>query len=234
MTPQDFVDSISLDFMSLWSTLHISNNLFIRTTDKHHEQVVQKVFSELLAQGHIYMGTWESLYCVNCEEAYTESRAITHENGEKYCEVGHKLITKSEPSYFFRMSDYTNWIEEYYKLNPESIYPTSRINEIMNSFVKEGIEDLSVSRMSVKWGIPVKENPDHVIYVWIDALLNYLTALGYKQPDDQLFQKLWNDESTEIVHLMSKEITRFHCVYWPIMLKCLNLRQPSKVISHGW
>lgn len=234
LDPQTFVDKMGEVFLNLWKDLDINYHSFVKTSNPHHIEIVQKVFQQFQNDGFIYLGTWEGLYCVSCEENYTKSQAIINQNGELSCRVGHKLTTKQEPSFFFKMSEFQTWIKDLYDKNPTFIVPKSRVNELTNSFLEEGLQDLSVSRTSISWGVPVLNNPSHKVYVWIDALLNYLTGLGYKQKDDTLFQKYWNDENTEIVHVMSKEITRFHCIYWPIMLHCLKLRQPSKVISHGW
>ncbi|MDR0739992.1 MAG: methionine--tRNA ligase [Mycoplasmataceae bacterium] len=231
---QTFVDQISKVFLKLWDDLDINYSSFIRTSDPKHTKVVQEVFEQFKKDGFIYLGSWEGLYCVSCEENYTNSQALVAKDGTLTCRLGHKLTTKKEPSFFFKMSQFQTWIKSFYNQNPKFIIPEIRVHELLNSFINEGLQDLSVSRTSVEWGISVKDNPQHKVYVWIDALLNYLTGLGYKQNDDQLFKKYWEDENTEIVHLMSKEITRFHCIYWPIMLNCLKLRQPTKIISHGW
>ncbi|MDR3329730.1 MAG: methionine--tRNA ligase [Mycoplasmataceae bacterium] len=232
--PQEFVNDISKIFLKLWKDLDINYSSFIRTSEPRHVKVVQEVFADFQKAGYIYLGEWEGLYCVSCEENYTKTQAIIDKSGSLTCRVGHKLTTKKEESYFFKMSQFQGWIKQLYEQNPSFITPKARVNELTNSFLDEGLQDLSVSRTSIEWGIPVLENPKHKIYVWIDALLNYLTGLGYKQKDDTLFQKYWNNTDGEVVHIMSKEITRFHCIYWPIMLNCLKLRQATKVISHGW
>lgn len=234
LDPQTFVDKMGKVFLDLWKDLDINYHSFVKTSNLIHVATVQKVFQEFQRNNFIYLGTWEGLYCVSCEENYTKSQAIINQNGELSCRMGHKLTTKQEPSFFFKMNEFQTWIKELYEKNPTFIIPKSRVHELINSFLDEGLQDLSVSRTSISWGVPVLENPEHKVYVWIDALLNYLTGLGYMQKDDHLFQKYWQDENAEIVHVMSKEITRFHCIYWPIMLHCLNLRQPTKIISHGW
>ncbi|MDR2823474.1 MAG: methionine--tRNA ligase, partial [Mycoplasmataceae bacterium] len=233
-SPKEYVDEMGKVFFDLWKLLNINYSGFIKTSDPQHEQVVQQVFQEFQDNKYIYMGEWTGLYCISCEENYTEQQAHKNEHDEWLCQFGHKLTYRKEPSLFFKMSEFTSWIKQWYSDHPEFIIPAARVNELINSFLHDSLQDLSVSRSTFTWGVPVLSNPEHVIYVWIDALLNYLTALGYRTKNDQLFQKYWMDPNCEIVHIMSKEITRFHCIYWPIMLHCLKLRQPSKIVSHGW
>jgi len=232
MQPQQWVDHINDIFQDLFHKYDISYNGFIRTTDKNHMEACQKAFLQLQKDGFIYLGNFKTLYCVSDEEAYTETEAIKKEDGY-YCRLGHKLITKEEPSYFFKMSEYTNWIKEFLEKN-NYIQPQSRLNELMNSFINKGILDLSISRTSYTWGITIPNDTKHVLYVWLDALLNYITALGYQSDNDELYKKYWADPESEVVHIVGRDIIRFHAIYWPIFLKCLNVREPNKVISHGF
>ncbi len=229
---QEMLDSVTKDFKQLWKDLDIDYSNFIRTTDEIHCQAVQKTFSQLLADKHIYEGTWKGLYCVNCEENYTKDQAV-EKDGKLYCKVGHELTVKNEPSYFLAVSKFTDWIKKLFEVKG-FVVPQSRINELIGSFIDKGLEDLSVTRTSITWGIPILEDKKHVIYVWIDALLSYLSGLGYLSKNDKNFKKYWQDNETEVVHLMSKEITRFHCIYWPILLNMLGLRLPTHIMSHGW
>lgn len=225
-TPQQFVDDIVSGIKELWKKLDISNEDFIRTTEKRHTQVVQDVFERLLAQGDIYKGDYEGWYCTPCESFFLERQLV---NGN--CpDCGRPVELVKEESYFFRMSKYVDRLLQFYEENPEFIQPVSRKNEMINNFIKPGLEDLAVSRTTYEWGVKVKSDPKHVIYVWIDALLNYITALGYGTEDRSLYDKYWPAD----VHLMSKEIVRFHTIYWPIILMALDLPLPKKVFAHGW
>lgn len=228
--PKLFVDDIVSEFKDLWSKLKIEYSDFIRTTDENHIDSVQKIFSKLLEQNDIYLDKYSGLYCVSCEEFVTESQI--KDNACITC--GNSLTNISEESYFFKMSKYSEKLLNYYNENPNFIWPENRKTEMINTFIKPGLTDLSVSRTSFDWGIKPLENDKHVIYVWIDALSNYLTVLGYLQDNDSNFQKFWNNEETEIVQLVGKEITRFHAIYWPIILMSLGLRQPNQILSHGW
>lgn len=236
MSPQEYVDQMAEDMKRLWKKLDISNDKFIRTTDKEHEEAVQKIFEQLLEQGDIYLGEYEGWYSVSDEEYFTESQlaeVYRDENGKVIggkAPSGHEVELVKEESYFFRMSKYADRLLQYYEEHPDFIQPESRKNEMINNFIKPGLEDLAVSRTSFKWGIPVKSNPKHVIYVWIDALANYITALGYGSDDDSKFKKYWPAD----VHMVGKEIVRFHTIYWPIMLMALGLPLPKKVFGHGW
>lgn len=232
LAPKAFVDQIVAEFKDLWSKLKIDYTHFIRTTDESHISTVQKIFSTLLKQNDIYLGKYQGWYCVSDEEFVTDLQIDKSNNTCKNC--GGKLIDLSEDSYFFKISAYSEKLLDYYQGHPSFIFPESRKNEMVNNFIKPGLTDLSVTRTSFTWGIPVAENPKHVIYVWIDALSNYLSALGYLQADDSNFQKFWADQECEIVQLLGKEITRFHTIYWPILLMSLNLRQPNNILSHGW
>ncbi|MCJ8011213.1 methionine--tRNA ligase [Paenibacillus sp. KQZ6P-2] len=225
-TPQQFVDDIVAGIKELWRKLDISNDDFIRTTEPRHTKVVQEVFERLLAQGDIYKGEYEGWYCTPDESFFLERQLV---NGN--CpDCGRPVERVKEESYFFRMSKYVDRLLQYYEDHPDFIQPVSRKNEMINNFIKPGLEDLAVSRTTYEWGVKVKSDPKHVVYVWIDALLNYITALGYGSEDTSLFEKYWPAD----VHLMSKEIVRFHTIYWPIILMALDLPLPKKVFAHGW
>lgn len=226
LTPQEYVDGMIADIKKLWKKLDISNDDFIRTTETRHKVIVQQIFEQLLQQGDIYLDEYEGWYCTPCESFFTE---IQLENG--MCpDCGRSVEKVKEESYFFKMSKYADRLVEYYESHPEFIQPESRKNEMLNNFIKPGLEDLAVSRTTFDWGIKVPSDPKHVIYVWIDALTNYITALGYGTDDESKFNKYWPAD----VHLMSKEIVRFHTIYWPIMLMALDLPLPKKVFAHGW
>ena len=232
MTPQEFVDMNSNGFKNLFELMGIQYDKFIRTTDKNHVELVQKVFRHMLKNGDIYLDQWQGYYCVSCEENYTINQ-IQKKGDDLVCAVGHKITTKNEESYFFEMSKYADWLKTFLNDHPNFIIPSHRITELENNFLNN-LMDLSISRTSIKWGIPIIENDKHVVYVWLDALFNYLSALGYLSDDDSKYQEFWNNNNSERLHLMSKEITRFHCIYWPIFLKSLNLNLPTQVLSHGW
>ncbi|GMO14985.1 MAG: methionine--tRNA ligase [Mycoplasmoidaceae bacterium] len=231
--PQEWVDYIYTKFKDLWGKLNISNDGFVRTTDSYHIDAVQDIFSDMYKNNDIYKATWNGLYCVGCEESYTKDEAIEKSDG-LYCRVGHKLINKEEPSYFFKMSKYKDWIKNYFILHPDFTFPSHRMVEMSNNFLDKGLEDLSISRTNFVWGIQTKEDKDHVIYVWLDALFNYVTVLGFKQKDDSLYKKFWKNKNSEILHVVGKDIVRFHTIYWPIMLESLKMRKPSHIIGHGW
>lgn len=234
MHPQEFVDSIYLEFKRLWELLNINFGAFIRTTNPEHCAAVQKVFSQLYKDKLVYLDAWKGLYCVQCEENYTRSAAIEHDDHQLYCKVGHKLIKKSESSYFLQISKFEDWLISFYEIHPNFIIPTERINEIMKNFILPGLEDLSITRTTFDWGVPTLEDKNHILYVWIDALMSYLTGLGYLRKDDHLYKEYWDNDEAVKIHLVGKEITRFHGIYWPILLKSLKLKQPTKIISHGW
>nr|WP_249315893.1 methionine--tRNA ligase [Bacillus sp. FJAT-49711] len=226
LTPQAYVDEIVSGIQDLWKKLDISYDDFIRTTETRHKQVVEKIFKQLLDQGDIYLDVYEGWYCTPCESFFTERQL---ENGN--CpDCGRPVEKVKEESYFFKMSKYVDRLLQYYEENPGFIQPESRKNEMINNFIKPGLEDLAVSRTTFDWGIKVPGNPKHVIYVWIDALTNYITALGYGTDDDSKYVKYWPAD----VHLVGKEIVRFHTIYWPIMLMALDLPLPKKVFAHGW
>ena len=227
MTPQAFVDDIVKGIQELWKRLDISNDDFIRTTEERHKRVVQKIFNKFLEQDDIYLGTYEGWYCTPCESFFLERQLVDG----KCPDCGRPVEKVKEECYFFRMSKYVDRLLEYYEQNPGFIQPESRKNEMINNFIKPGLEDLAVSRTTYDWGIKVPNDPKHVIYVWIDALCNYITALGYDLDNpSEKFRKYWPAD----IHLMSKEIVRFHTIYWPIMLMALGLPLPKKVFSHGW
>lgn len=234
--PQTYVDEMAAGIKNLWQLLDISNDKFIRTTDDYHEAAVQKIFEKLLAQGDIYLGEYEGWYSVSDEEYFTETQlaeVYRDDNGKVIggkAPSGHEVELVKEESYFFKMSKYADWLLDYYKTHPDFIQPTARMNEMINNFIKPGLEDLAVSRTTFNWGVKVKSNPKHVVYVWIDALTNYITALGYGTDDDGNFKKYWPAD----VHMVGKEIVRFHTIYWPIMLHALGLDLPKQVFGHGW
>ncbi|MDH5164209.1 methionine--tRNA ligase [Heyndrickxia sp. FSL K6-6286] len=226
ITPQAYVDNIVAGIQDLWNKLDISYDDFIRTTQNRHKEVVEKIFQRLVEQGDIYLDQYEGWYCTPCESFFTERQLV---NGN--CpDCGRPVEKVKEESYFFKMSKYVDRLLKFYEENPEFIQPESRKNEMINNFIKPGLEDLAVSRTTFDWGVKVPGNPKHVIYVWIDALSNYITALGYGTSDDTKYQKYWPAD----VHLVGKEIVRFHTIYWPIMLMALDLPLPKKVFAHGW
>jgi len=225
-TPQQFVDDIVSGIQELWKKLDISNDDFIRTTEDRHKRIVEVIFDRLLQQGDIYKGEYEGWYCTPCESFFLERQLV---NGN--CpDCGRPVELVKEESYFFRMSKYADRLLAFYEENPEFIQPESRKNEMVNNFIKPGLEDLAVSRTTFDWGVKVKGDPKHVVYVWIDALSNYITALGYGSDNEELFNRYWPAD----VHLVGKEIVRFHTIYWPIMLMALDLPLPKKVFAHGW
>ena len=226
VTPKEYVDEIVENAKDLWKSLGISYDKFIRTTDEYHEKAVQKIFDKLYEQGDIYLDKYKGLYCTPCESFWTETQLIDG----KCPDCGREVNLVEEESYFFRLSKYQKRIEELYKNNPDFIKPESRKNEMINNFLKPGLDDLCVSRTTFSWGIPVDFDPKHVIYVWIDALTNYITALGYLSDDDSLFKKYWPAD----LHLVGKEIVRFHAIIWPALLMALDLPLPKQVFGHGW
>lgn len=226
VTPKEYVDEIVENAKDLWKSLGISYDKFIRTTDEYHEKAVQKIFDKLYEQNDIYLDKYKGLYCTPCESFWTETQLVDG----KCPDCGREVSLVEEESYFFRLSKYQKRIEELYKTNPEFIKPESRKNEMINNFLKPGLDDLCVSRTTFSWGIPVSFNPKHVIYVWIDALTNYITALGYLSDDDSLFKKYWPAD----LHLVGKEIVRFHAIIWPALLMALDLPLPKQVFGHGW
>lgn len=236
ITPQEYVDGMVSDIKVLWEKLDISYDDFIRTTEKRHKDTVEKIFKQLLDQGDIYLDEYEGWYSVPDETYYTELQLadpIIEDGrivGGKSPDSGHPVELVKEESYFFRMGKYADRLLKFYEENPEFIQPESRKNEMINNFIKPGLEDLAVSRTTFDWGVKVPGDPKHVIYVWIDALSNYITALGYGTEDDSKYMNYWPAD----VHLVGKEIVRFHTIYWPIMLMALDLPLPKKVFAHGW
>jgi methionyl-tRNA synthetase len=229
LSPQEYLDGIVSKIRELWKKLNISHDDFIRTTEERHKKVVQKLFKRLLDQGDIYLGEYEGWYCVECESFFTDRQA----KEGKCPDCGRPIGKIREKSYFFRMSKYVDRLLQYYEENPEFIQPESRKNEMIQNFIKPGLEDLCVSRTTFDWGIPVPGDPKHVMYVWLDALSNYITAVGYLADDPELasrFEKYWPAD----VHLVGKDIVRFHTVYWPIILMALGLPLPKKVFGHGF
>ena len=230
VTPKAYVDEIVANTKELWKLMEVEYDDFIRTTDERHEKVVQKIFRKFYEQGDIYKAEYEGLYCTPCESFWTATQVV-EKDGVKCCpDCGRPVEPMHEESYFFRMSKYQDWLIEYIEQHPDFIQPVSRANEMLNNFLKPGLQDLCVSRTSFKWGVPVDFDPKHVVYVWIDALSNYITALGYESGNDSLFRKYWPAN----VHLVGKEIVRFHTIYWPIMLHALGLPLPKQVFAHGW
>ncbi|MFU2206763.1 methionine--tRNA ligase [Streptococcus pluranimalium] len=258
ITPQAYVDDMAVGVKELWQLLDISYDKFIRTTDDYHEEVVAQVFERLLEQGDIYLGEYQGWYSVSDEEFFTESQlAEVYRDDEGnviggVAPSGHEVELVSEESYFFKLSKYADQLVAFYKANPDFISPNIRMNEMLKNFIEPGLEDLAVSRTTFTWGVPVPSNPKHVVYVWIDALLNYATALGYGQSDSANFDKFWladtvtkswTDDSgktwdftvnLEVNHMVGKDILRFHSIYWPIILMALELPLPNRLVAHGW
>lgn len=236
MTPQAYVDQMAASIKELWQKLEITNDKFIRTTDDYHEQAIQKIFQKLLDKGDIYLGKYEGWYSVSDEEYFTESQlaeVYRDETGKMIggkAPSGHEVQLVEEECYFFKMSKYADKLVKYYEEHADFIIPQSRKNEMLNNFIKPGLEDLAITRTSFDWGVKVPNDPKHVIYVWIDALCNYITALGYGSSDEELFNKFWPAD----IHMVGKEIVRFHTIYWPIILMALDLPLPKHVIGHGW
>lgn len=228
-TPKEYVDEIVAKFKNLWEVLEISNDDFIRTTDERHIEVIQKVFSKFIKDEDVYLGNYEGWYCIPCESFWTDTQV-----GENHlCPDCHREVVKEkEACLFFKTNKYQNELKEFFD-KEKSIYPISRKNEMINSFIKPGLQDLCVSRTSFSWGVPIKEYEKHVSYVWVDALFNYVSALGYLSEDDSLFKKYWEDEESEIIHVIGADITRFHTIYWPEFLSAMGLRHPDRVFVHG-
>ena len=226
ITPKEYVDEVIENAKDLWKCLGIEYDRFIRTTDEDHVEVVQKIFKKLYDQGDIYKGSYEGLYCTPCESFWTESQLVDG----KCPDCGRDVEPASEEAYFFRLSKYQDRLVDYIESHPEFIQPVSRKNEMINNFIKPGLEDLCVSRTTFTWGIPVTFDSKHVVYVWIDALSNYISALGYLTNDDSKFQKYWPAD----LHIVGKEIVRFHTIIWPCLLMALDLPLPHQVFGHGW
>lgn len=226
ITPKQYVDHVVSGIKDLWKLMDISYDKFIRTTDDYHEKAVQKIFKQLYDQGDIYKGSYEGWYCTPCESFWTETQLVDG----KCPDCGREVRRTSEEAYFFRLSKYQDQLIKLFEEHPEFLEPASRRNEMLNNFIKPGLEDLCVSRTSFTWGVPVTFDPKHIVYVWVDALSNYITALGYGSEDDSLYRKYWPAD----IHLVGKEIVRFHTIIWPAMLMALNLPLPKKVLGHGW
>lgn len=226
VTPKEYVDGVVAGIKDLWKLMNISYDRFIRTTDEYHEKTVQQIVNQLFEQGDVYKDAYEGWYCTPCEAFWTETQL-----SEGKCpDCGRPVEKAKEEAYFFKMSKYADRLIAHIEAHPEFIQPESRKNEMINNFLKPGLQDLCISRTSFNWGIPVEFDPKHVIYVWIDALSNYITALGYGQENKELFEKFWPCD----VHLVGKDILRFHTIYWPIMLMALNIPLPKQIFGHGW
>ena len=226
VTPQAYVDEIVAGIKDLWKLMDVDYNDFIRTSDERHVKAVQKIFRQLYEQGDIYKGSYEGWYCTPCESFFTE---LQLKDGN--CpDCGRPVEKTCEEAYFFKLSKYQDWLIQYIEEHPDFIQPASRKNEMINNFLKPGLQDLCVSRTSIQWGIPVDFDPKHTVYVWLDALTNYITALGYTTDHDELYRKFWPAD----LHLVGKEIIRFHTIIWPIILHALGLPLPKQVFGHGW
>ena len=228
VTPKEFVDGVAGEIKGIWDLMNTSYDKFIRTTDADHEKQVQKIFKKMYAKGDIYKGHYEGMYCTPCESFFTESQLVDG----KCPDCGRPCVPAKEEAYFFKMSKYADRLIEHINTHPEFIQPESRKNEMMNNFLLPGLQDLCVSRTSFKWGIPVDFDPNHVVYVWLDALTNYITGIGYDCDGDstEQFGKLWPAD----LHLIGKDIIRFHTIYWPIFLMSLDLPLPKQVFGHPW
>ena len=226
VTPQAYVDEIVRGIKELWKLMDVDYDDFIRTSDERHVKAVQKIFRRLYEQGDIYKGSYEGWYCTPCESFFTEMQLK-----DGCCpDCGRPVEKTNEEAYFFRAGKYQQWMIDYIEQHPDFIQPASRRNEMLNNFLRPGLQDLCVSRTSIKWGVPVDFDPKHTVYVWLDALTNYITALGYGSEDDSLYRKYWPAD----IHLIGKEIIRFHTITWPIILHALGLPLPKQVFGHGW
>lgn len=227
ITPQEFVDDVAGEIKRIWDIMNTSYDRFVRTTDKNHERVVQKIFKKMYDKGDIYLGEYKGLYCTPCESFWTESQLVDG----KCPDCGREVQPKSEEAYFFKLSKYQDRLVEYIESHPDFIKPESRKNEMINNFIKPGLQDLCVSRTTFDWGIPVDFDPKHVVYVWLDALTNYITNIGY-DPDGSSdeFNKYWPAD----LHLIGKDIIRFHTIYWPCFLFSLDIELPKQVFGHPW
>lgn len=227
ITPQEYVDKIAQEIKNIWDIMDTSYDKFVRTTDPHHEAIVQKIFKKLYDQGDIYKSNYEGLYCVYCESFWTETQAVNN-----LCpDCGRPVNPKTEEAYFFKLSKYQQRLEDYINSHPDFIKPEARKNEMINNFIKPGLQDLCVSRTSFKWGIPVSFDDAHIVYVWIDALSNYITNIGYDPSGStEQFNYLWPAD----LHLIGKDIIRFHTIYWPIILMALDLPLPKQIFGHPW
>ena len=225
--PQEFVDSVANEIKGIWDLMNTSYDRFVRTTDKKHKEVVQHIFKKMYDKGDIYKGEYKGLYCTPCESFWTESQLVDG----KCPDCGRDVHEQSEEAYFFKLSNYQEKLEKYIEENPDFIQPVARKNEMLNNFIKPGLQDLCVSRTTLKWGIPVEFDPKHVVYVWLDALTNYITKIGYDVDNEtDEFNKLWPAD----LHLIGKDIIRFHTIYWPCFLWSFDLELPKKVFGHPW
>ena len=225
-TPQEHVDQMAEEAKKLWELMDIKYDDFIRTTEKRHTDVVEKIFDKLMENNDIYKGEYEGWYCTPCETYFTETQLVDG----KCPDCGRDVKKMKEEAYFFNMKKYADRLIKLYEENPHFIEPESRKNELFNNFLKPGLEDLCLTRTSFDWGVKVKKDPKHVIYVWLDALVNYITALGYMSDDDELFRKYWPAN----IQIVGKDIIRFHGIYWPIFLMALGLELPKKIYAHGF
>ena len=232
VTPQEFVDEKAGDIKRIWDIMNTSYDRFVRTTDKHHEEVVQHIFKYMYDKGDIYLGKYEGWYCTPDESFWTDSQVVKTEDGKVVCpDCGREVQRKSEEAYFFKLSKYQKQLEEYIESHPEFIQPVARKNEMINNFIKPGLQDLCVSRTSFSWGIPVDFDPKHVVYVWLDALTNYITNIGYDvNNESDEFKYKWPAD----LHLIGKDIIRFHTIYWPCFLFSLDIPLPKQVFGHPW
>ncbi|MGX7092081.1 methionine--tRNA ligase [Hutsoniella sourekii] len=236
LDPQIYVDQMAEEIQGLWKRMKITNTTFMRTTYDYHKKAIQKIFQQLLDQGDIYLGEYEGWYSVSDEEYFTESQLVEVYKDDQGKVIGgkapsgHDVELVKEESYFFRLSNYADRLIDYYESHPDFLKPDYRQTEMINNFIKPGLEDLAISRTSFSWGIPVKSNPKHVVYVWIDALSNYITNLGYGGEDTTLFDKYWPAD----LHMVGKDISRFHMIYWPAMLMALGIEIPKQIFAHGW
>jgi len=233
VTPQEFVDEKAGIIKDIWDVMNTSYDKFVRTTDPKHEKIVQHIFKKMYDKGDIYLGKYEGWYCTPDESFWTETQVVKNDDGVVVCpDCGRPVEKKSEESYFFKLSNYQKQLEEYIESHPDFIQPVARKNEMINNFIKPGLQDLCVSRTSFKWGIPVDFDPKHVVYVWLDALTNYITNIGYDTDgnDTDEFKKLWPAD----LHLIGKDIIRFHTIYWPCFLMSLDIPLPKKVFGHPW
>ena len=226
-----YVNENVAKFKTLWKNLDINYDIFWRTTNPKHCKRVKDILSSL--KNEIYFGKWKGNYCIQCEDNYSESQIIS-EREKKYCKFHHELCEIETDSYFFRMSKYTCWIKKFLEKSTNFIYPQHRKKELLNTFLSDNLPDLSITRKNLKWGIRLPNDIKHTVYVWIDALMYYITSLGYPDHDNLIFQKFWTNKNTQVIQIMSKEIIRFHGIYWPILLKALKLPIPVKIIAHGW
>ena len=227
VTPQEYVDKQASEIKNIWDIMNTSYDKFVRTTDKHHEKVVQHIFKKMYDKGDIYKGEYKGAYCIPCESFWTESQLVDG----KCPDCGREVVEKSEEAYFFKLSKYQDQLVEYIESHPDFIQPESRKNEMLNNFIKPGLQDLCVSRTSFDWGIPVDFDPKHVVYVWLDALTNYITNIGYDVDNStEEFSYRWPAD----LHLVGKDIIRFHTIYWPCFLFSLDIPLPKKVFGHPW